>query len=386
MPSGQEKLVTALRQVLGQKEDKAEILPGALGMYNATGQKVIKVPNRTDFVYVRLRGQVSEAVEAFNEKVYLQFGLPVLLVRDPLAPRYYKIIGRDIGKYQGWGSSGLPPHGTQHSFSGTTLEGRDVTFIYRRQLAQPLLCRPQAAPDMTVYVEADYYFWAGTYYRFPGGSSASLTSLKPSSTGMGVFVTVYIDGNTNTVQLRRGDEFSILIPPSDVLTSIPLIDPSVGIPLAAVYLASTTATINWDDLYDIRVLIASFSETYPATHTLDPSGGYHSGSLMAVNVSITDAANRITGANAESAFQELANQIQVTGALAHDHRVFRWSAPSGAISTTLPDIASEIDNIFIDGFELTHNKFTHTSPGALITFSTPFPTGSIVEFEYEKLP
>src|SRR3972149_4483034 len=167
---GREKLINALKQVFGSKADRQAEIPGALGIYDSSGRKIIKVPGRPDMVYVRIRGNISEVVEAFNETVYLQWGLPVILVREPLSPRFYTIVGRDKGKYQEWNSAGLPAHGNQHSFSGDTTDGRDITFIYRRQLVQPLLCRPQAVPNMTVYVEEDNYYWNGVYVRFDGGS------------------------------------------------------------------------------------------------------------------------------------------------------------------------------------------------------------------------
>ena len=92
MPTGKDRLLGVLRQVLDLKKDKDQIISGAMGMYNIAGQQEIEVPGRPGFVWVRVRGQTSIVVQAFNDQVGLFFGMPVLMLRDELAPRYYKII------------------------------------------------------------------------------------------------------------------------------------------------------------------------------------------------------------------------------------------------------------------------------------------------------
>lgn len=311
---GKQKLISALQSAFNQKQNQPEYLTGALGTYDqTTGAKIIKVPSRPDFVYVRLRGQFNELIEAFNDKVYLQWDLPVLVTRDDLSPNYWRVVSRDVGKYQGWNSSGVPAHGNQHSFSSNTTDGRDVTFIFKRQMAQPLLCRPQDTPNMTVYVEADYYYWGGNFVYFAGGSSTSLAGYKPSS-GY-VFVTVYLAGATNTIAFQIGTGFSSLSVPTDatVVAMIPEINPALGLPLAAVLLSNATTTINWSSMFDIRIMLFSPSGAIPIMHGLDPADGFHSGLLPATYVSVIDVGNYFTGINAETILQEIGANLLPRG-------------------------------------------------------------------------
>jgi len=303
-----QRAVLLLKNVLEKKANKIPEIVGSVGRYNESGQKEIVVPGQPDFIWVQLRGQVSEVVKAFNDTVGLNFGMPVKLIREPDNPRYYRVIGRDIGKYQDWGGPayGIVAHGDSHSFADAEAAGRDVVFIYRRQMVQPMLCHPQSTPDMTVYVEPDYYFWAGEFRYFEGGSSADLTSQLPS-TGSGVFVLIYLDGGTGTVQFLTGDEFSLIYPPDPLADAIPEISPSIGIPLAAVYLTSTTTSINWGSILDIRIMLFTGSGSIPFAHGLDPVHGYHTGSLDAGDVVVADPSGVFTSSNLEDVLYELYN-------------------------------------------------------------------------------
>lgn len=309
MSRGRDQLIAALATILSGKEDRTEYISGALGTYDSAGTQIITVTARPDYVYVTVRGQQSEVIQAFNDKVYLQFGLPVILIKDPLQPQSYKILSRDSGKYQSWGgNAGLVNHGNQHSFSGDTSAGVDVVYTYKRQMAQPLLCHPQSTLDMTVYVESDFYYWNGSYVRFAGAASASLTPYLPMP-GLLRFVLVYMDGATNTIQFLQGTDFlqdTVLFPPTGgVVAQIPSLNPSVGIPLSAILLDAAMTSVGWDSLYDMRPMLSTPAGTLPLPHALDPAQGFHTGSLPAGDVSLADSGSWFTGANAESALQEL---------------------------------------------------------------------------------
>lgn len=261
--SGLRKLQSAIKTLVSSKADVQEIIPGALGTYDSNGNKIINVPGRSQFVYVRVRGQVSEVIEAFNERIGEQWGTPIRLIKDPLAPRFYTVMGRDIGKYQDWADAGLPNHGNQHSFSSDTASGRDITFIYRRQLVQPLLPHPENPTGMTIKVEADYYYdpLTNAYVRFAGGSSPDMSGDLPSTPAFSVFVLVYLDYATNTILTLRGSEFSSSTPPDTAIASIPALPPSTGIPLAGALLNFDTTSVNWDSIYDVRTMIFSLTTT-----------------------------------------------------------------------------------------------------------------------------
>jgi len=300
---GRDKFLRVLRRVLDLKEDKVDIISGSLGRYNQSGVKEIAVPGRAGFVWVRVRGQTSEVVQAFNDAVGLFFDLPVLMIREPTAPRYYRVISRDIGLYQAWAASGIAYHGDQHSFADPTFAGRDIVYIFKRQMAQPLLCRPQANQNMTVYVEADYYFAQGDTRYWAGGSSPDFTSLKPTAGFR--FVTVYLRISDASIQLLPGDSFSVIPGGSPSISNIPEPDPTVGIQLASVLLDLTTTSIGWGNLYDLRIMLFSGSGGIPAGHQLDPIHGAHTGTLSAERVTIVDSGGYYTGVTVELALQEL---------------------------------------------------------------------------------
>jgi len=310
--AGQDRLISTIRRILDNKENKEEVISGMLGRYNELGVKEISVADRPGLVHVRIRGQTSEPVQAFNETAGLQWGQAILLKKDPYNSRFYRVIGKDTGKYQEWPEPQQPKHGRQHSFALPSDAGRDIAFIYKRQMAQPLLAHPQSTADMTVYVEPDFYFWNGQNQYFSGGSSPDLTSYKPADS-FGRFVTVYLDGGTGTIKVSAGSTFSETLPPTDVVSQIPSISTTVGIPLVAVYLTSTTATIGWADLFDIRIMLLS-GGTAPLPHALDPIYGSHTGSLPARNVSVADPSGVLTSQNVEDALFELYSRTS-TGSL-----------------------------------------------------------------------
>lgn len=279
-----------------------------MGRYNASGEQEIVIPGHPDFIWVRMRGQTSEVVRAFNDKIGFDFGAPIWVTRDALDPRYYRVLGRDTSKYQDpgltdGGSFTVYPHGHQHSFGDPNSTGNDPVFIFKRQMAQPLLCRPQAVPDMTTYVEADYYFWANQFLHFAGGSSPSLAPYLPS-TGMARFVTIYLDAS-GAVALLPGTPYVIAVAPDDPFAAIPELPPSLGIPLAAAYLISTTTAIKWSNLLDIRIMLFTGWGAVPGPHGLDPDLGSHTGQLQASHVDVADAGGYFTGTTLEAVLAEL---------------------------------------------------------------------------------
>lgn len=255
MPRARKRLEGAVRDLLSQKQDKPRLYPGALGAYVA-GVEQIRVPGRSDFVYVRLRTSTSEVVEAFNDAVGLHFDLPVLVYRDPLAKHLWRIYARDIGQYEDWGgASYLPPHGLSHSFVGGTGGGSDIVWTQKRQF-MPLLARPVASGTMGVWVEPDYYLWDDVYHWWPGSGTSSLAGAKPTGAHNGRFVTIYLDGDDGILGTLNGPEFDIIYPPSDPSVYIQPVPPSMGIPLAAAFLITGTERIGWGELFDLREIVS----------------------------------------------------------------------------------------------------------------------------------
>ncbi|KKK91745.1 hypothetical protein LCGC14_2709870, partial [marine sediment metagenome] len=209
---GKKRLEGALRDVLDTKADRVKHVSASLGAY-IDGVQMITVPGRDDFVWCRIRGSTSELVQAFNDTVGHHWDLPILIYRDPEAPAFWKVFGRDANRYEDWNSkSYLPPHGRSHSFTGK--EGADPVWVAKRQY-MPMLPRPVTTGSMAVFIESDFYYFDGQYHWWPGSGTTDLTSFKPTGAFNARFVTVYIDGDTGNPAYLRGNEWSTFSPPDD---------------------------------------------------------------------------------------------------------------------------------------------------------------------------
>jgi hypothetical protein len=254
--SGKSAFRRAIQKRLAGKSDKPQLIPGLLGAY-AEGQWVVKIPGRTPFCYVRIHGNNSEVVEAFNDSVSPVLGLSVVLTRDELTPSYYRVLRRDIPKYPNWNETQLGYHAIQHQFGGTGSAGRDVVWVQKQQFV-PLEVRPIAATgSYQCYVDPEYYEFNGEYKYFSGSSTPDLSVLRPAAIGQGLFATIYLDGNTDSLNLVTGSVFSHTPWPDDFRTHIPNIESAMGIPLAGILLTHEMAGIYWNQIYDIRPILGN---------------------------------------------------------------------------------------------------------------------------------
>jgi len=252
MPEGRKRLSAAWRETLAKKQDRPNLFPAMLGAY-VDGVPQIKVIDRPDFVWCRLRGSTSEVVQAVNEAVGLHWDLPILIYRDPLNPAFWKVYGRDIAQYASWeGASYLPPHGDAHSFSASSNTGVDPVWVFKRQY-MPLLPHPVISGANGIYIEPDFYYWGGRFNWWPGSGTASLLGNRPTGALNGAFVTVYLEGASRTLQTIKGPEFPVWYPSADASEFITLPSPLQGIPLAAVFLTTGSTSIGWGEIYDLRM-------------------------------------------------------------------------------------------------------------------------------------
>lgn len=112
--SGRRKLLKAVDKTQLIKQDYQEEISALLGV-TKDGQKLVNVPDRPGYVYARIRGNLSELVQAFNDQVTGVYDLPVLLVRDYIDKGRFRVRSRDLGKYENWGSvSYVPRHAETH--------------------------------------------------------------------------------------------------------------------------------------------------------------------------------------------------------------------------------------------------------------------------------
>lgn len=256
------------------KKTRDPEVPGILG-FTVNGINTVEVGNRSGFVWVRLRNNANEVIQAFNDQVSPVYGLPVVVVRDENDRVRYKIKGKDLGVYQNWGGgSYLPRHGNQHSFNPEGGGGGDVTFIYNRQF-MPLAVHPSGTSGGgNVYIQP-YAYYQNTQWKYAGGTgTANILPYKPTGTSARM-VLVYLDGNGNPQLLPSGNFFdSSITGNAAVLAYVPSLLANTDIPLGAVRLVSGTSTLVWDNIYDLRPIIVSdgFIPTGTTAHTIQDDG------------------------------------------------------------------------------------------------------------------
>jgi hypothetical protein len=265
--TGKRQLTKSLNALDTLKQNNPVEFPGILGV-QFKGQSLVDVPNREGYVYVRLRSNLNEIVQAYNSMVSPVFGLPVILVRDTTHNRYI-IKGRDLGHYDNWGSSAyIPRHGAQHSFPDGNWGG-DIVWVYDRQYV-PLSVSPVSGSSSTsVYINPDTYYWAGSWFYAGNVITPDLTTYNPTTGTVARLVLVYLDGSGD-VQITPGVYFSeIYSSMSDIIPYIPALPVGAAMPLGAVRLTSGTSSVSWSNIYDLRPIVGGDID---ATITTGSSG------------------------------------------------------------------------------------------------------------------
>lgn len=251
-----EKLESALFEQRKLNEPNKQTISGKLGI-PLGGQRLVEVPNRNSFVYVQLRDNQNEVIQAFNNKVAPSYGLPVIVQREGTR---YIVLGVDTQRYQNnWNSFApyLPRHGNTHSFvTDVGGGGGDITWIYSRQF-MPLLTIPSgssAGPNVLVSPHVLQSI-SGTWAYVGNTGTTNLLQYLPTGSNA-VMVLVYLDrlsGNPYIV-VGSGSYFSNSITGTAEITPyIPNVPNSNNhIPLGAVRLTTGTSLIGWDNIYDVR--------------------------------------------------------------------------------------------------------------------------------------
>lgn len=252
--TGIRRLSKSIRDLDLLKENQAIEFPGVLGI-DFKGQQLVDVPNREGYVYVRLRNNLNEVIQAYNDKVSPVYDLPIVVVRDKKFERYV-VSGRDLGRYENWGNSPyLPRHASQHSFSDSSFGG-DIVWVYDRQFV-PLSIMPSGSSGAgMVMVNGDTYYWNGVWKYGGGTGTSSILPYKPTGSNARM-VLVYLNGDGNPI-LEPGSYLDIsLTGMAQVIPYLPSLPASSGVPLGAVRLLSGTSAIGWGNIYDLRPLVIS---------------------------------------------------------------------------------------------------------------------------------
>lgn len=263
MAGNKNRFTREFQDLLDQKQNVAKVIPGKLGR-TIDGVQRINVPGRSGFAYVRLRGDPSEVIEALNDAVPAVYSLPVLVEWDTKSGRYYRITGRDLSNYSDMpGGSQIGSHGAQHSFGSGPGAGIDPVWVFKRQF-MPFLVSPYSA--LTVRVADEWYLWEGQYNHFTG-SFVDLTNALPSS-GYSRFITLYVDGDNNTIAGATGTDFATYPFPSNFEDYFSVVGAETGIPLAAVLLSSNLTTVTWNQIYDLRSIFSGLSPSMESQRIL----------------------------------------------------------------------------------------------------------------------
>jgi hypothetical protein len=233
--------------------------PGLLGA-KIGGDTRIDVPNRGGYVYVRLHGNLSELIVAYNDQVSPVYDLPVIVIRGQANRNQWKIKSRDYGQRDDWGTSPyLPSHGDTHSFN-PYFPGGDIAWVYSNQF-MPLLVMPSGSfGSMNAIVkEGAYHNSMNAIQYLSDTATASLASYKPTDNqAKMVLISLNVSG---TFSYTAGNLFAESATGTNAYPYIPAPPSDSLIDLAAIRLVSGTAAIGWDEIYNVKQFAAGLSSS-----------------------------------------------------------------------------------------------------------------------------
>lgn len=283
-----------------------DYIPAVLGVsFNST--QYTDVPNRSGYVYARIRNNLSEVVQVFNDAVVPAYGLQVLIARDDVVKSRYKVIARDFGAYPtSWGTTSpyYAPHSTSHSFDPNN-PGGDITWIYPQQFL-PLLAYPGTTGVVNIHPYT--YNYNNNWYYVGGTGTSSVVPYNPTGTTTNSVVLVYndLDGNP---KLLRGDEFSSSYTGTvQIVPYIPNLPNDCLFPIAAVRLATGTSTVVWANLYDVRPFfggssVSSSTATGSFMNPMIATGDMIYSDYPSVTGSLVNLATFVSGTTATASSQ-----------------------------------------------------------------------------------
>lgn len=244
----------------GYDESLAKVpsdMPGEIGAV-INGKNRTNVIGRGGFVYVRLRTNLSEPIQAYNDKVFPGFGIAVIV---RWTNNRYEIIGRDSLRYQEWEADTpeLAKHGNLHSLDieGGRV-GTDPAWIYPYQFMPGLVSPYNQSGAQNVYVHPFPLLYGGEWLYVGNTGTPSLTTYSPTSGT--VLVLIAMDAETGNPALfaTTGSYITWNISGSNSLVpNLPYVDSVRYAPLSFVVLQSGTTSISWENLRDLRQWIST---------------------------------------------------------------------------------------------------------------------------------
>lgn len=234
---------------------KVEPIGGLLGV-PIGGSKKVDVPNRPGFVYVRLRDNANELVQAYNEQVSAVYDLPVLV---EFKNNRYVIVGRDSDRYNNWGTSSsyIPAHASQHSLLANQFGGGDPVWVDGRQM-MPAAVYPSGTVGGPNVLLSEYILRGklGNWIYVGNTGTPDLASQRPNGS-LARMMLVCLDYTSGGFVILTGTTFSASITGTSAIVPFLPVTNIDQVPIAAVRIPSGTTTIGWDNIYDARQWIDS---------------------------------------------------------------------------------------------------------------------------------
>jgi len=230
------------------------VYSGKLGL-SISGARQVNVSGRGGFVYVRLRDNLSEVVQAYNDKVSPIYDFPVLIQRKG---NRWHVIGKDTARYDQWSNYApyLPAHASQHSFNRDNGTGGDKVDIYADQF-MPLLVYPSGTAGAGMLMVAPYLLQRDADFIQVGNTGTrNLLIYKPTTNQaiLGLVVLNKTTGNPEVI-INSGTPFSAGITGTAGISPYIPYPQSHQEPLYAFRLVSGTRSLGWSNLYNARQLV-----------------------------------------------------------------------------------------------------------------------------------
>lgn len=148
--------------------------------------------------------QTTQVFVAYNPKLQVRIGLPVLIAPDPKLPYGWRIIDADwekIERLQGYdGSPFLPNHASDHEWPPFK-PGPDAVTFYPRAYSE---LRVQPYGGMEIQISSYTYVKEGQFVQYLGETGYDLTSSMPA-VGLARWVLIGLNKDTNLIETVEGD-------------------------------------------------------------------------------------------------------------------------------------------------------------------------------------
>ena len=247
-----------------QQAEQEPLQPAFVALVGDGSGSDPRVDDNPNYIVVRSAGRGVFPV-TYNPEVPIRNDVPVYVGPTSLDPDRWEVKGIATQYLDGLGDFAYQPfHANSHIFRNE--DGGDDVVWMQKQQGVYFLAAPTDPSTMKVFVHTDFYLFKSEWRWWPGGESPTFAGLLPAA-GFAKYVLLVVDAETNVLEQVEGNEFPIF-PPVNPAVHIPDL-PSAKFPTVAVYLTNTTTELEWDNLFDVRLLVGGGADTtLPAPHPL----------------------------------------------------------------------------------------------------------------------